>query len=82
MPFEKRIQHLAFIENQEHIESEWEKDFGDRKNEIVFIGQEMDERRIRAELDNCLATDDELATLNWKDGYDDDWPVQRAYALE
>ena len=82
MPFEKRIQHLAFIENQEHIESEWEKDFGDRKNEIVFIGQEMDERRIRAELDNCLATDDELATLDWKDGYDDDWPVQRAYALE
>ena len=41
----------------------------------------MDERRIRAELDNCLVTDDELATLNWKDGYDD-WPAQRAYTLE
>ena len=42
----------------------------------------MDERRIRVELDDCLATDEELATLNWKDGYDDNWPVQRAYALE
>ncbi len=79
MPFEERIQFLAFVENQTHIETGWDKDFGDRKNEIVFIGQEMDEELIRAELDACLSTEVELETQKWKDGYDDNWPVQRAY---
>lgn len=81
MPFEKRTQHLTFMENQQHIESGWDVTFGDRKNEIVFIGQEMDEELIRVLLTNCLATDEELDTLRWKKGYEDEWPVQRAYAL-
>ena len=29
MPFEKRIQYLAFKENQDIIESDWDKTFGD-----------------------------------------------------
>jgi hypothetical protein len=59
----------------------WSAEFGDRKNEIVFIGQDMEEATIRAELNACLATDEELAARKWKEGYEDDWPVQRAYAL-
>ena len=82
MPFEKRIQYLAFIENQAQIEDGWDSTFGDRKNEIVFIGQNMDEMQIRSDLDACLSTDEELATQKWKMGYDDEWPVQRAYAHE
>lgn len=81
MPFEKRIEYLAFVENQDHIESGWDNTFGDRKNEIVFIGQNMDEQQIRADLDTCLATDAEIAEGSWRRGYADDWPVQRAYAL-
>ena len=27
-------------------ESDWDKNFGDRKNELVFIGQDMDEKLI------------------------------------
>lgn len=82
MPFEKRIQYLSFVENQKQIESDWNKEFGDRKNEIVFIGQDMDEEEIKSELEKCLSTDDELSTNNWKRGYQDEWPIQRAYALE
>jgi G3E family GTPase len=81
MPFAKRIQYASFVHNQKEIETGWDKTFGDRNNEIVFIGQDMDEMRIRAELDACLATDAELATQKWVKGYDDSWPVQRAYAL-
>ena len=42
----------------------------------------MDEVKIREELNACLATDKELATQKWEQGYDDEWPVQRAYALQ
>ena len=81
MPFGKRIQYLSFIESQDRIESSWDKIFGDRKNEIVFIGQEMEEDLIKRELDACLSTDEELSKHKWKEGYEDEWPVQRIYAL-
>ena len=82
MPFEKRIQYAAFVDNQKYIESDWDKFYGDRKNELVFIGQEMDEQSIRKELADCLSTEKELEIKEWKEGYQDTWPVQRVYPLE
>ena len=82
MPYQKRIQYYSFVENKEMIESDWDATFGDRKSEIVFIGQDMDEAAIRKELDDCLATAEELSTQKWEKGYEDEWPVQRAYALD
>ena len=71
----------AFVENQEQIESGWDDTFGDRKNEIVFIGQDLDEKLIRSLLDNCLSTTLEIGTKKWESGYEDSWPVERVYAL-
>ncbi|MEO0900605.1 MAG: GTP-binding protein, partial [Bacteroidota bacterium] len=82
MEFRQRAQYLAFLENQEQIEEDWDPNFGDRKNEIVFIGQGMDEQSIRASLNACLATDMELESNMWRQGYEDEWPVERSYALE
>ncbi|MEM7379946.1 MAG: GTP-binding protein [Bacteroidota bacterium] len=82
MPFQKRAQYMAFLENQEQIEEAWDKNFGDRKNEIVFIGQSMDEEGMRTDLNACLASDKEIQTLKWVKGYPDEWPVERSYALE
>lgn len=81
MPYQQRIRYAVFVDNKAMIESDWDADFGDRKNEIVFIGQDMDEARIRRELEACLATDEELGTGEWKQGYEDEWPVQRAYPV-
>jgi G3E family GTPase len=81
MPFAKRAQHLSFIENQKTIESDWDITFGDRKNEIVFIGQDMDQDQIKSDLKFCLLTDEELDRNSWKLGHEDKWPVPRAYAL-
>ena len=78
MPFEERSRYLAFIENQREIESEWHKVFGDRKNEIVFIGQEMNKEMMIARLNECLSTDEELKTSKWRSGYQDQWPIPRA----
>ena len=81
MPFEKRTQFASFLENQRVIESSWSNTFGDRNNEIVFIGQDMDQEQIESDLKKCLLTREELVQGYWKNGYDDEWPVERAYAL-
>ena len=81
MPFEKRTQYPSFLENQKVIESSWSNTFGDRNNEIVFIGQDMDQEQIESDLKKCLLTREELVQGYWKNGYDDEWPVERAYAL-
>ena len=50
--------------------------FGDRKTEIVIIGQDLDELHIRQELDACLVPA-HLLDVNWEEGYMDEWPVER-----
>ena len=82
MPFKNRIQQIAFIENQEEIEKDWDKAYGDRKNEIVFIGQNMNENLIRSHLEGCLLSEDDLKNLDMENGYEDVWPVERAIPVE
>ena len=41
----------------------------------------MDQDQILTELNLCLLSDEELNTKNWQTGYEDEWPVPRAYAL-
>jgi len=81
MPYESRIRQATFIENIELIESDWDLNFGDRKNEIVFIGQNLDKEQIYSHLNACLSNDKELSTSNWELGYQDDWPVEKTYSL-
>jgi G3E family GTPase len=77
MPEEERLYHPSYIENRNSIHSKWDNDFEDRVNEIVIIGHNLEEEKIQQELDSCLATEDELSTNTWKQGYEDEWPVQR-----
>ena len=81
MSFEKRIMQSSFIENKDQIEEDWDSKYGDRKNEIVFIGQNMNEKLITSLLDNCLLTDLEEGSMNLNESYEDDWPIEQAYAL-
>ncbi len=60
MPFAERITFVDFVENKKTIESKWDKTYGDRMNEIVFIGQDIDIQRVTEELEECLCTDEEF----------------------
>ena len=76
MPFSERINYADFVNNQQMIESEWSSDFGDRKIELVFIGQQLDVSAITNKLDECLLNQKEVS--EWKRGklqLTDNWPV-------
>lgn len=78
MPFTERMNFAGYLHNREGIEEGWHKTFGDRKNELVFIGQEMDQEKIVLELNTCLCTDAEISQIDWEDGEEDVWQIFRA----
>lgn len=77
MSKENRILYPAYLDNQILIESKWDTKFGDRTNEIVIIGHNLDQEQIQIELDACLATEGELNSKAWEKGYDDKWAINR-----
>ena len=56
------------VEHREAIESKCEPPYGDRRQEIVFIGQALDEKEARRALDACLLNEKELVAGpdSWK----------------
>ena len=76
MPFSERINYADFANNQEQIESDWDIDFGDRKIELVFIGQKLDVSLITKQLDACLLNENELSLFREKKlVLTDNWPI-------
>lgn len=47
-------------ETRQFIMDKWQEPFGDMRQELVFIGQSLDQARMRKALDDCLLSDAEL----------------------
>ncbi|TVR80642.1 MAG: GTP-binding protein [Saprospirales bacterium] len=76
MSFVDRIHYQSFIDNKEFIESKWHQKWGDRMNEIVFIGQDLEKESIIADLEKCLLQDDEMDQYDNNEGFNDPFPLE------
>jgi G3E family GTPase len=74
MPFSERVNYQSFVENKAYIEGKWHKQWGDRMNEIVFIGQEIDKEKMIADLEKCLLQDIEQQQFESKKEFSDPFP--------
>jgi G3E family GTPase len=59
------------------IRKNWQEPYGDRRQEMVFIGQDLDEMRIRAELENCLldVEEEDHGMETWQKIFPDPFPA-------
>ena len=79
MPMRERMGFSNFVQFQDIIEERWTRKYGDRLNELVFIGIGIDERGVRKQLEDCLCRQDEIRDL--EDGFfsnNDPFPIPRA----
>lgn len=76
MPYHERVQYPSFVHHREQIEQGWGKRWGDRKNELVFIGQDMDKEKILADLEKCLLQEDERYLFDNSIRFNDPFPEE------
>ena len=74
MPYAERIKYQSFADNKEYIESKWSKQWGDRMNELVFIGQDIDKEKMITDLEKCLLQDSEQNLFDQKVKLADPFP--------
>jgi G3E family GTPase len=74
MPFSERINYQAFVENKDYIENKWSKQWGDRMNELVFIGQDIEKEKMITDLEKCLLQDNENQMFEKKAPFLDPFP--------
>ncbi|RAL25128.1 hypothetical protein DL240_02640 [Lujinxingia litoralis] len=71
-------EHWDFApEDRPDAQDDWDERFGDRSQQLVFIGQHLDVAKIRASLDACLL-DDELLRLGSRHWMDLPHPLPRS----
>ena len=61
--FWKDVPRASWPDDEEYLASiakQWEEPFGDMRQELVFIGQGLDESGMRQALDDCLLSEEEV----------------------
>ncbi|WP_186758544.1 GTP-binding protein [Echinicola salinicaeni] len=71
----ERLNNPSYIENRDLIAEKWDRQYGDRMNELVIIGQELDEEEITKELKACLITENDTANFSLSAQLNDEWPL-------
>ncbi len=72
---EERAMNPNYLEHQDEIQAKWDKKWGDRMSELVFIGMDMDKEKIISELDQCLVNDLDIVGMESGNRFIDEWPI-------
>lgn len=75
MSYFERIQFESYVANKDYIESRWSKQWGDRINELVFIGQYIDKDKVVADLEKCLLQENEFYLFDKNIRFEDPFPI-------
>ena len=76
MPKEDRPTHESA---QAYLKAHWQEPWGDRRQELVFIGAGIDWAELKKRLDSCLVPVLEASSLEDLPHYPDPFPIwQRA----
>jgi len=75
MTEKERLAYPDFVLYKNEILQRWDKVFGDRLNELVFIGQDLDTQQITKELEACLCTSREVQALWQGKVFEDNFPI-------
>lgn len=65
----KQQEQEQILAEEPEVAEKWDPLYGDRINELVFIGIDMEQTAIEASLNNCLLTDEELQS-DWNTFHD------------
>lgn len=74
MNYSERIRYASYLDNQDLIEDRWSKKWGDRMNELVFIGQDINKEKMIFELEECLLEDSEQYLFDNNIKFNDPFP--------
>lgn len=75
VPLAARLKHPVYLENKAALQKKWHATWGDRLNELVIIGQDLDIDRIKQELTHCLCDERETALYLEGGSFTDPWPL-------
>lgn len=76
MSHAERIRYTSYVDNAAYIESRWSIQWGDRMNELVFIGKDIEKEKTIADLEKCLLQDNEQYLYDKKIKFDDPFPTE------
>ncbi|MBD8488243.1 GTP-binding protein [Echinicola sp. CAU 1574] len=71
----ERLNNPGYVENRDLIAEKWDRQYGDRMNELVIIGQDLDEENISNQLRKCLVTENDSKNFNLNTQLKDEWPL-------
>lgn len=75
MPLVERERYTGFVEHRAAIEQAWDAQWGDRLQELVFIGQYLDKEELVRDLERCLVSDSEMQRYGSR-GFADPFPKE------
>jgi len=75
VPQSQRLKSPSFVAERETIMKSWDNTWGDRRNEIVIIGQHLDRKQVESQLKACLLSEQEIADMHLGASFKDEWPM-------